>query len=297
MKVVSVGAVLLDQIAKVERFPREDDEVFVPRMEQIPGGSAANFAVMCARLGMEVGFIGKVGKDFFGDYLLKDLVNERVNIDAVPKSPLPTGTVFIAVRKDGQRMMFAHSGAANDLKNSDIKLPYLNSFGHLHLADLENVPVLEYAAKNFKGTVSLNPGALIAENPQEALSLIKHVDFLICSEVEALRISGKKTVNEALSFFISTGPKIVVITRGGKSPVAFDGKEKVELPVFKVPVVDATGAGDSFSAGFVFEYLKTKNLRDSLRFANAAASIVIQNPGARGGLENFAQVEAVLRYM
>jgi sugar/nucleoside kinase (ribokinase family) len=291
MKIVSLGAVLLDQIASVDRFPKEDDEVFVPCLQIMPGGSAANFAVICARIGASAGFAGKVGDDSFGDYLVKDLKGEDVNTDMISKSGLPTGTVFVAVRKDGQRMMFAHSGAANDLRDADIDLKYLNKFDHLHLADLENVGVLRYAAKNFKGTVSLNPGALIAEKPAEALELIKDVDILICSEGEALKLSGTKEIDESLKFFCNLGPKVVVITRGAKDPVAFDGKEKAEVPVFKVRVVDATGAGDAFSAGFICEYLKTKDLRKSLRFANAVASIVIQHPGAHGGLKNRAQAE------
>lgn len=294
MKIVSVGAVLLDQTAAVDRFPKEDDEVFVPELKLLPGGSAANFAVFCSRLGAEAGFVGKVGKDFFGDFLVDDLRKEGVDTKAVARSDLPTGTVFIAVRKDGQRMMFAHSGAANDLRDSDIDLKYLNRFDHLHLAGLENMAVLRYAAENFKGMVSLNPGALIAEKPREAIDLIKHVDLLICSELEALKISGKKSVGDSLDFLSKAGPKVVVITRGAKSPIGFDGREKVEVPVFKTKVVDTTGAGDSFFAGFVCRYLKTKDLKESIRFANAAASIVIRHPGARGGLRNSEQVEALL---
>jgi len=235
-----------------------------------------------------------VGDDAFGDFLIKDLKGEKVETKGVAKSSLPTGTVFIAVRKDGQRIMFAHSGAANDLKGSDIELHYMNKFDHLHLADLENIAVLKHAAENFTGTISLNPGALIAEKPRQALELIKHVDILICSEGEALKISNKASVDDALDLFIQLGVKVAVITRGAKSPVAFDGK-KIEVPVFKVKVVDATGAGDSFSAGFICSYLKTKDLKTSLRFANAVASIVIQHPGARGGLKNRAQVEALLK--
>jgi len=295
MKILSLGAVLLDQIASVERFPGEDDEVFVPGLKLLPGGSAANFAVFCARLGESVGFVGKVGNDAFGDFLIQDLKGEKVETKGVAKSSLPTGTVFIAVRKDGQRMMFAHSGAANNLRDSDIELHYINRFDHLHLADIENIAVLKYVAENFKGTISLNPGALIAEKPKAALELIKHVDILICSEGEALRLSSKKSVDDALAFFIKLGVKVVVITRGAKNPAAFDREKKIEAPVFKVNVVDATGAGDSFSAGFVCSYLQTKDLKTSLRFANAVASIVIQHSGARAGLRNRAQVEALLK--
>ncbi len=96
----------MDQIALVERFPGEDDEVFVPELQLSPGGSAANFAVMCSRLGAQAGFVGKVGDDAFGGLLIDDLKKEKVDTAGVAESSLSTGTVFIAVRKDGQRMMF-----------------------------------------------------------------------------------------------------------------------------------------------------------------------------------------------
>jgi len=294
MKILSLGAVLLDQVAPVDRFPKEDDEVFVSDLQLLPGGSAANFAVIASRLGAETGFIGKIGDDFFGEYLLKDLKEEKIDTDAVPKSSLPTGTVFIAVRKDGERMMFAHSGAANDLSEQDINLDYLAKFDHLHLADLENVAILSYAAKKFTGTISINPGALMAEKPKETLELIKLVDVLICSKNEAMQLSGAKTITDALEFFFKLGPEVVVITRGAESSLAFDGKCKFDVPVFKVPVLDATGAGDAFSAAFICRYYEKKDIEESLRFANATASITVQNPGAREGLKDKAQVEALL---
>ncbi len=294
MKILSLGAVLLDQIASVDRFPKEDDEVFVPELQLLPGGSAANFAVIASRLGADAGFIGKIGDDFFGEYLVKDLKEEKVNTDAVPKSLLPTGTVFIAVRKDGQRMMFAHSGAANDLSEQDINIDYMAKYDHLHLADLENISTLSYAAKKFTGTISLNPGALMAEKPKETLELMPLVDVLICSRNEAMLLSGAKNVSDALEFFFKLGPEVVVITRGAESSLAYDGKCKFDVPVFKVPVVDTTGAGDAFSAAFVCRYLEKKDIEESLRFANATASVTVQNPGAREGLEGRAQVESLL---
>jgi ribokinase len=294
MKIVSMGAALLDQIASVERFPKEDDEVFAPDLKLLPGGSAANFAVMCARLGAQAGFVGKVGSDFFGDYLIKDLRDEGVGTDLIPKSSLPTGTVFIAVRKDGQRMMFAHSGAANDLKPEDIDLRKLNKFDNLHLADLENIAVLQHAASNFANTISLNPGALIAEKPADAKKLIELCDIIILSEEEAERITGARDADGCLKKLDDLGAEVAVITRGAKDPVAISCNDRFTAPVLKVKPVDTTGAGDSFSAGFVCEYSRTKDVGKSLRFANAVASIVIQHPGARGGLRNRAQVEALL---
>ncbi len=294
MKIVSMGAVLMDQVASVARFPQEDDEVFVPRMRLMPGGSAANFAVFCARLGIETGFVGKVGKDALGDSLVEDLRSEGVDIAEIPRSDLPTGTVFIALDKKGQRMMFAYSGAANDLSGADLDMDHLNGFGHLHLADLENVGVLRKAAEIFEGTVSLNPGALIAEKRDEALELLKESDIITCSEGEAKRLAGGNSIQQNLRALCEMGPGVAVVTRGPGNPLAFDGNEVLSSPTHDIGVADATGAGDSFSAGFVSEYLKTKDVQESLDFAVAVSEIVVQNRGARGGLRNRAQVEKSL---
>ena len=284
MRIVTIGAVLVDQLAEVDRFPGEDDEVFVPKLKLSPGGSAANTAVLCSRLGAETGFIGKVGKDAFGEALIEDFKKEKVNTDGVSKSKIPTGSVYVAVRTDGARIMFAHSGAANDLSEADIDLEYLNSFDHLHMADLENLKVLEYAAKQFRGTKSLSAGALIAEKAHNALELIRNVNILICSEEEAEKLSGTEGIENCAKTLYKLGPRIVVITRGDRSTIAFDGQKIYEADVFKVPVVDTTGAGDSFCAGFLVNYLETNDIHDSMLFGNAVASSVIQHKGARTGV-------------
>lgn len=284
----------MDQTACVERFPSEDDEVFVQKLWLLPGGSAANFAVFCARFGVDSGFIGKVGKDVLGDSLIKSLHDEKVGTEGISRSKTPTGTVFVAVRCDGQRMMFAHSGAANELSEKDLDLAYLNTFDHLHLADLENLAILEYAAKNFKGTVSLNPGALVAEKKEKAAGLIKEVDILICPEDEAKVITRKYTGDEWMKDLKNLGPKLIVITRGQKPVRAFDGINLTESPTFRVPVVDTTGAGDAFSAGFICEYLRTNDVGKALKFGNAAAALTVQCEGVRSGLNDRAQVERLI---
>ncbi len=297
MKILSIGAVLMDQIALVDRFPNPDDEVFVPRLQLMPGGSAANFAVFCARLGEGAGFIGKVGRDALGDTLIADLRKEGVNADAMPRTDIPTGTVFVAVRRDGQRVMFAYSGAANDLREGDISLSYIGNYDHLHIADLENLRALEYTAARFREagkTISVNTGALIAEKGPSARKLVEMADILICSEDEAKMMSGTAAAEDSLRVLMSLGPKLVVVTRGEHPPVASDGKKTYSAKTFKVNPIDTTGAGDSFSAGFISEYLRTKNVEKSLRFANAVAATVIQSPGARGGLKDRAQVEKML---
>ncbi len=275
----------MDQMARVARMPVMDDEVFVSGLSLSPGGSAANFAVMLSRLGTESGFVGKVGRDPCGTALIQDLKKEGVDTRGVKYASSPTGTAFIAILPDGQRAIFAFSGAANELAEDDIDLPYLSTFSHLHLADLENIQPLVYAARHFDGTKSLNMGALIAESKQKALNLIKRVDILICSEEEANRI-GAGTASESLPntarLLRELGPSVVVITRGPRETLAFDGERLISSRPPTARVVDTTGSGDTFSAAFIHSYLNSRNLKHAVSFANKIAALSTQFRGARG---------------
>ena len=294
MKVLAAGALLVDQIAKVERFPDEDDEVFVPQLDILSGGSAANFAVLCSRLGSEVGFMGKVGKDYFGGLMVRDLIKEGINIDGIVHSDSPTGMVFVAVNPKGERMMFAYSGAANELDKLDISTPYLAKYHHLHMADLENIEFLEFLASKFHGTISLGAGALIAEKGPRAENLIGSVNILLCSQEEALKLSRERELNRALKKLHSFGPKLVVITRGEDGSMAFDGEKTYIEDAIRVNVVDTTGAGDAFAAGFLYKYLQTENIRESLLHGNATAAVTIQGFGARTALQSIDQIKKLL---
>ncbi|MBN2518263.1 MAG: carbohydrate kinase family protein [Candidatus Altiarchaeota archaeon] len=297
MKILACGALLVDQIARVERFPGVDDEVFVPKLEMLPGGSAANFAVLCSRLGFEVGFMGKVGKDSFGEFLVRDLIKEGVDIDGILHSDTPTGTVFVAVNPKGERTMFAYSGAANGLDKTELSYQYMVKYSHLHMADLENILFLEFLAKKFHGTISLGAGALIAEKGPKAKDLIGNVNILICSQDEALKLSNRTELKEALTKLKSLGPELIVVTMGEDGSLAFNGERIYRQDAIRVNVVDTTGAGDSFSAGFLFKYLQTKDIQQSLLYGNAAAAVTIQEFGARTALKGIEQIKKVLGEM
>jgi ribokinase len=293
-KILAMGALLADQIARVDRFPGPDDEVFVPKLEILPGGSAANFAAFCARLGMEVGFLGKIGNDSFGDFLVRDLMKEGVDITGILKTDkLPTGTVYIAVGPNGERRMFAHSGAANAIESIEIKIGYLIGFQHLHMADLENIGILEYLAKKFNGSISLGCGALIAERGVGARPLISNVDILICSKDEAFKLVSKDDVKDCLTELHSWGPKVVVITLGEEGAMAYGGNREYMEDAIRVNVVDTTGAGDAFSAGFLYKYLPTKDIQESLLYGNAAAAANIKNVGARS-LKGLGEIKELI---
>ncbi|NHI91179.1 MAG: carbohydrate kinase family protein [Candidatus Lokiarchaeota archaeon] len=288
LDVISIGAVLLDINAKVERFPSIDDEVFVPELIMSGGGSAANIAIACSRLGLKSAFIGKIGKDANGEFLKKEFLKENVNINGlVQDTNYNTGMCFIPVSK-GERMIFAHSGAANHLNPEDIKKNQILSTKIVLLASLKNLKPLIQAAEYAKDEdilVALNPGTLIADQDYGTTKeLVQLTDIFISSEKELNKIMNEKYTNISLKKILKMGPSVVAMTRGSKGALISEKNQRKEIPAYKVKVVDTTGAGDSFTAGFLAGYLEGKDLEICGKMGNANAAILIQNIGARNQL-------------
>lgn len=300
LDVISVGAALIDMVAMVERFPQTDDEVYVPELRIGSGGSAANFAVACSRLGLRTGFIGKIGEDFLGDRLIRDFERERVDIQGIVRTgKIHTGMVYIPVDPKGNRRMFAFSGAANMLDPKDLKSSYIGSTRLLCVASLKNISVLESAAehaKRKKTLVSLNPGALIADQGYEKTKrLLSATDIYISSMNEAGRLLKTKEPKEAIRKLLQLGITKVAITLGSKGCIVADNREQHSVPNFKVEPFDTTGAGDAFTAGFTAGLLRDLNLEECGRMGNATAALCITRVGARNGLPTLSQLEKFLK--
>ncbi|MFX1598588.1 MAG: carbohydrate kinase family protein [Promethearchaeota archaeon] len=298
--VISVGAALIDMVAMVERFPHTDDEVYVPELRIGSGGSAANFAVACSRLELRTGFIGKIGKDFLGDLLIRDFRTEGVDTRGIVRTAkIHTGMVYIPVDPNGNRRMFAFSGAANMLDSNDLDRSYIDSTRLLHIASLKNIAVLESAAEYAKGRnilVSLNPGALIADQGYEkAEKLLSITDIYISSMNEVERLLNIKEPKKATEKLLQLGITKVAITLGSKGCVVADGRAQHSVPNFKVEVADTTGAGDAFTAGFIAGLLRNLDLRECGRMGNATAALAITELGARNGLPTMSKLESFLK--
>jgi ribokinase len=300
MDVIGVGALLIDRIASVEYFPSVDGETFVDRLEARPGGSAANFAVACSRLGLEAGFIGVVGDDLEGNFLLEDLKREGVDTGGVIRSKeFSTGQVYVALDKEGKRMMFAFSGAANTLGENDIDSDYIASAKFIHIADLKNISPLEVAAKTAQDAetkVSLNPGALIAvQGYEEIKTLLSNTNVFISSRGELNQIFGTENVEFALKKLLRSGPEIAAITLGNEGCIVADSKgSSHRVSAFNTRAVDTTGAGDAFCAGLLTALVEGEGLIKAARFANAVGALKVEKLGARA-LPTREEVDDFLR--
>jgi sugar/nucleoside kinase (ribokinase family) len=299
--VISIGAVLVDMIAMVEEFPGQDGESFVHDFKMMPGGAAANVAVLCSRLGLKSAFSGKIGNDQFGSYLKEDLLKENVSIadTLIISETLSTGSCYICVNNNGDRLIMAHSGAADKLAIDDLSLDVYSKAKWVNLSDLRNVSSIEALLESdIEINFSMSPGALIAQNPSRAYRLTQHTKLLVASADEFMQIfrCDKEEINEVAENFVKENDKrIVAVTKGKDGAVLFDKNDTIDIPVFKVEVIDTTGAGDAFTSGMLYALSKGKSLKEAGRIAAACSAICIQEIGARSGPKNKKELIKFLR--
>ena len=308
--VICIGAALVDMVAQVERYPEDDDEVFVSDLELLSGGAAANTAAACARLGLCTAFIGKLGlNDTFGTKIINDFDEISVNTTLLKYSKEQgTGSAYVALNKAGDRRIYAHSGAANYLSKEDIKSEELKATKSIFLSSLKNLePFMEAAriGKENRITVVLNPGMLIIE---QGLSKIKHllekIDILILSKREFLTLVSlkekyldQKALEEKMHDLCSFGIKILIVTMGERGAILFNREKSELIPPNKIDnVIDTTGAGDAFSAGFIYGFVQNlstnfEDLKQNVKIGNYVAAMCIQKLGARNGIPSNADLK------
>lgn len=297
-------------VARVERFPEEDDEVFVSNLTLFSGGAAANTAYACAKLGLKTAFIGKLGRnDIFGTKIQNDFNEGKVETDFLKFSDeFNTGSAYVALIKEGERRIYAYSGAANYLSKADIIEDELIQTNLLYLSSLKNFEAFIQAAvigRKHKIPIILNPGMLIIEQGLAKIEkLLRKIDILIVSQREFRVLTDfkkenldPKTIKEESHTFFSLGVKVLIITMGEKGALIVT-KENAELipPIKTDKVIDTTGAGDAFSAGFIYGFIQNsgfnfEDLKNNVRIGNLIAGKCIEKLGARNGIPEKGEIE------
>ncbi|BDC35648.1 MAG: carbohydrate kinase family protein [Candidatus Methanoliparum thermophilum] len=299
MDIIGFGALNLDKICFVDKIPREDEEGFVLRMEEYPGGSAANTIVGLTRLDIKTGYIGKIANDDAGRIIFKDLLNEKVDTTGIIKENKGrSGVAEVFVNKKGGRSIIVDSGVNDFIKISEIDIDYVEKFKIIHLTSFVSLlsrDSFETQKKILKlvnnPVVSFDPGFLYAEKGlNEMIDFLRYTDILFINEREIMVLTNEKNFKSAcnvLSDYVET----LIVKLGDKGCfVKRDDKEFFSKP-FIVDVVDTTGAGDAFNAGFLYGILKKRSIEDCARIGNKVASLSITRSGARAGLPFIKDLE------
>ncbi len=311
--VICIGAALVDMIAQVARHPLDDDEVFVSDLTILSGGAAANTSYACAKIGLSTAFIGKLGeKDPFSDKIINDFKEVSVDTRLIKYSrDYTTGSAYVALNQKGDRRIYANSGAANYLSKKDISTKELKNTKIIFLSSLQNIVPLLHAAKigrNLNIPVILNPGMLIIDQGFDYIkNLLEKIDILILSQKEFKTLFNFKendlsedSIRERSVSLFALGMKVIVITLGDKGAFLLTAThDELILPLKLEKVIDTTGAGDAFSAGFIYGLVKNLNLKfehliNNVKIGNFVAGNCIQKLGARNGIPTRNELKTFL---
>ena len=307
MKVIGIGNAIVDVICKIEddflsknnliksTMKLVDEEEFKKLLsnlkieETISGGSVANSIVGLSHLGNKVGFIGKVNKDDLGNKYEEGLKKEKVQyFYSKKKEALPTGTCLILITPDSERTMCTFLGTAGKINENDVDISAVKNSEITLLEGYlwdEGDPkkAFDKAIQNSnKVAMSLSDLFCVERHKSHFLDLVKNkLNITFANEQEILSLINTKNFDEVISFGKQLG-KLIVVTRGKKGSIAINKDEVVECDIQKnLKIVDLTGAGDLFAAGFLHGYVNKSSTHESLQKGTEMSSKIIQKIGAR----------------
>jgi ribokinase len=287
---VGFGGLNVDKLFKVNKIAKAEEESFIMDCEEACGGSAANTIVGLARLGCKVGFIGKVADDREGKMLVEDFCRECVDTKGIMHSKHGrSGTVMGFVDEKGDRALYVDPGVNDTIEFNEINMEYAFQTRFLHLTSFvgeksyqTQKKIVEVFPQNVK--LSLDPGELYARKGSVLEPIIKKAFVLMPNLNELELLTKTADYRKGAEVLLKKGVEIVAVKLGRKGCYVTDGRENHLIEAFKVKVVDTTGAGDAFCAGFLYGLISGKSLYECGRLGNFVASRCVMKMGARPGL-------------
>jgi len=308
MKILGIGNAIVDVICKVNDSFIEQNNLTKSTMKlffdenefknlltnlkiekTVSGGSVANSIVGLSQLNDKVGFIGKVSDDEFGSKYEEGLKKEKVEyFYSKKKEELPTGTCLILVTPDSERTMCTFLGTAGKINENDVSSDAIKKSEIIFLEGYlwdegEPKKAFDKAINNAnKVAMSLSDLFCVDRHKPHFLNLVKNkLDITFANEQEITSLIEAKNFKEVVDFSKQLN-KFMIVTRGEKGAVAVNGDEVVEIDVQKnLKIIDLTGAGDLFAAGFLHGYINKLSTKECLKKGTEMSSKVIQQIGAR----------------
>jgi fructokinase len=308
MKILGIGNAIVDVICKVDdnfiiknNLTKSTMKLFFDENEfknlltdlkiekTISGGSVANSIVGLSQLGDKAGFIGKISDDEFGTKYEEGLKKESVEYFYTKKrEELPTGTCLILVTPDSERTMCTFLGTAGKINEDDVSCDAIENSELIFLEGYlwdegEPKKAFNKAINNAnKVAMSLSDLFCVDRHKPHFLNLVKNkLDIIFANEQEITSLIEAKDFNEVINFSKQL-KKLIVVTRGEKGAVAIQGEEIIETGIKQnLKILDLTGAGDLFAAGFLHGYINKLSIKESLEKGTEMSSKIIQQIGAR----------------
>lgn len=299
-QVVCAGIVVADVWGRpIDTQPEHGRLMLVDEMGMSIGGCAANTGIGLAKLGVDTAIIGKVGNDGFGGFVREAMAAEGVDTSGIAVTDeASSSATMIMIDSSGERTFLHCIGANATMKPSDIDMGLVGGADIFHFAGALVMP-------GFDG----EPAASVMEAAQQAGTktaldvvwddtgrwmellepILPHTDIFLPSFPEAIEITGRDTPEEAAEVLMDHGVKTVALKMGEEGCYVRTADREIRAPAFRVNVVDGTGSGDAFVAGFLLGTLAGWDLEDVAHMANAVGAMCVTAAGATAGLRSFGE--------
>ena len=302
MQITVLGSIMVDLVAYCRQHPACGETVRGDRFEMLSGGKGANQAIGCARMGSRSVLLGAVGSDSFADLSLQSLSANSVDTSHVVRSGRSgTGTAFITVNSEAENTIIVIPGANDALETAHLgALEGVLKKSSAMVVQLEiPLPVVEHAMRMAHGMgipILLDP-APARQVPDEMLAMASLITPNL-QEVETLtgvRVQCRESAIQAANILHERKAARVIVKRGAAGCLISTGNTVHEIRGIPVKAVDTVGAGDCFAAALMVRWLECGDLLEACHFANAAAALKVQRPGAQAGIPSRQEVEAAIR--
>jgi len=302
--VLVVGGIIIDLIVRSEKFKVIDGNIYFPFDSKITlkelkkdiGGSAHNVAANLANLGTRTYILGSVGKGDYGEEALKNLRVHGVNTKYVTMKEGSTG-ISLVFLVNGEKTVLTSRGANDLLGEKDFNIDVLDKIDTLiitSLVSLDNTSLMKEVIKEAKKrsvSIVTNPSmSMITHRPDELKYAMKNSKVIIMNGRESCMITGKEDVESAIKELKRYGAETVIVTQDVNGSLVAENGELFHIPSYKVKVVDTTGGGDSYTAGFVHAKFRGYPTEEAVKFAGAVAALNIATPGASTDLPTEKEV-------
>jgi sugar/nucleoside kinase (ribokinase family) len=302
LDVIVVGELNADLILTgIPSLPEIGKEKIVQGMTLTMGSASAILATNIARLGINVGFIGQLGRDSFGDLVQDTLINRGVDTSGIFVNPdVRTGITVVMSFPDDYAML-TYMGAMQSFSLEDVDFTYLLSAKHMHMSSYYLQPGLRPGfldlfrrCKEAGLTTSLDPGWDPEEKwEKDIFDIMRHVDVMLPNEQEALFITGAPTLEDALQK-LNEYAKTVIIKRGSRGALGISDGRRIGTKAFPVKVIDTTGSGDSFNSGFLYQWLRKGDLKECMIYGSACGAIAATKMGGSTASPNLKELQQFL---
>ncbi len=310
--VVVFGLLVADILGRpvdLKRLPKRGSLQLIETISFSTGGNAANVGIALAKLGMKVGVVGRLGSDVWNGLIIDSLKKHGIDCTHITSGDSPqTSATIVCVDPGGERSFLHTPGSSRDLQTKDLlsRLKYVSKARILMVGYLGLLPQMENdlpkifqkVKKETDAIIALDTAGIPRRNRQLTKSFLPYVDFFIPSLDEARSLTGYSSAKDIMRFFRENGaPGVVGLKLGKRGCLVADRSGEYFVPAFPVKkVVDATGAGDSFYAGFLAAWLRGLDTYHAAEFANMVGACCVSAIGASTGIRTFQETQQLIRW-